>query len=234
MPRHTPVGPNPKLAEIFAKRNELKTQSTHTNATTALGSPFLEKPRISDLDDDNDFPLPFKRTMPKKAKKSDVGRITPALMEASARLQRAMMEPEPELPKLQESRLKRQQQKKDSEKAEENNVRFKGPFLKPFDEEEAIESDANTQNSASNHHCGLERVFWGDAIALRLRGRVNSDGNEDNHEISKHLMIPVVSPISSTRVIQSFASTDQSKIVTENNWRTCKLNFLHGYASSAA
>lgn len=196
MPPYTPVGPNPKLAEIFAKRNELNTQSTHSNATNALRSPFREQPRIFDLDDDdNDFPLPFKRTMPKKAKKSDVGRITPALMAASARLQRAMMEPDPEMPKLQESKLKRQQQKKDSETADEDNVRFKGPFLKPFDEEEeAIEPNANTQNSASNHPCGLERVFWGDAIALRLRGRVNPDGNEDNHGISKHLMIPVVSP----------------------------------------
>lgn len=96
-----------------------------------------------------------------------------------------MIEPDPEMPKLQE--------RKESDKAEDN-VHAKGPFLKPFDEEEAIEPHAITQNSAANHNCGLERVFWGDAIALRLRGRVDADGNEANHGISKHLMIPMVSP----------------------------------------
>lgn len=202
-----------QVSGISAKRNELKSQSTHTNA---LGSPFLERPTFFDPDDNKDIPLPFKRTMPKKAKKSDFGRITPVLMEASAKLQRAMMEPDP-MPKLQESKLNRQQLKKDSEKAEEANFRVKGSFLKPFDEEEAIEHHANTQDSSSNDNSGLQRVFWGDAIALRLRGRVDADGNEENHSISKHLVIPMVSP-TSTRIIQSVASTDQCKITTENDW----------------
>lgn len=189
----------------------------HTQIT--LESPFTERPRIFDLEVENDFPLPFKRTMPKRAKNSHTGRITPALMEASARLQRAMMmEPDPEMPKVQEAaKPKGQQQRKDSEKAEDNVPHVKGPFLKPFDEEEAIEPHAITHNSASNQNCGLERVFWGDAIALRLRGRVDADGNEANHGISKHLMIPMVSSHFQISVIQSAASTDQCKIATENN-----------------
>lgn len=117
-------------------------------------------------------------------------RITPALFETSQRLARAMMKPYPGIPKLQETRLKRQQ-KKDTKMAEDND-RFKGPFLKLFDEE-VIEPHANTQNSAPNDHGRVEQVFWGEAIALRLKGRVDADGNEDNQRISKHLMIPTVS-----------------------------------------
>lgn len=183
----TPLGSTSKLVGISAKRNELEKQSTPTNV---LGSPFVQMPRIFDVDD-NGYP-PFKRTMPKKTKKSDTMRITPALLEASARLARVMMEPDPEIPKLQESKLKRQQ-KKDTEMAEDS-VRFKGPFLKPF-EEGVIEPHANTQNSAPNDHGRLEQVFWGEAIALRLPGRVDADGNEDNQGISKHLMVPTVSPL---------------------------------------
>lgn len=183
----TPLGSTSKLVRISAKRNGLEKQSTPTNV---LGSPFVELPRISDIDD-NGYP-PFKRTMPKNIKKSDTTRIPPALLEASARLAQVMMEPDPDISKLQESKLKRQQ-KKDTEMAE-NNVRFKGPFLKPF-EEGVIEPHANTQNSAPNDHGRLEQVFWGEAIALRLPGPVDADGNEDNQGISKHLMIPTVSPL---------------------------------------
>lgn len=129
--------------------------------------------------------------MPKNIKKSDTMRITPALLEASQRLARVMMEPDPEIPKLQESKLKRRQQKRDTKMVEDND-RFKGPFLKPFDEE-VIKPHANTQNSAPNDHGRLEQVFWGETIALRLKGRVDADGNEENQGISKHLMIPTVS-----------------------------------------
>lgn len=184
-PLLTPLRPTSKLVKIFAKRNELDKQSTPTNA---LASPFVPRPRIFDFDD-NGYP-PFKRTMPKNMKNSDTMRITPALFETSQRLAQIMMEPYPEIPKLQESRLKGQQ-KKDIKMAEDND-RFKGPFLKPFDEED-IEPHANTQNSAPNDHGRVEQVFWGEAIALRLKGRVDADGNEDNQGISKHLMIPTVS-----------------------------------------
>lgn len=130
--------------------------------------------------------------MPKNLEKSDTMRITPTLFEASARLARVTMEPDPEIPQLHESKLKRQQ-KKDTETAEKD-IRFKGPFLKPFDED-VIKPHANTQNIAPDDHGRLEQVFWGEAIALRLLGRVDADGNEGNQGISKHLMIPTVSPL---------------------------------------
>lgn len=117
--------------------------------------------------------------------------ITPALLEASQRLARAMMEPDPEIPKSPKSRPKRQQ--KEEPKMAEENDRFEGPFLKPFNEEEVIEPHPNTPNSAPSDHGRLEQVFWGEAIALRLKSRVDADKKEDNQEISEHLMIPTVS-----------------------------------------
>lgn len=132
------------------------------------------------------------RTMTKNLKNFDTMRITPSLFEASARLARAMTEHDPEIPQLHQSKLKREQ-KEDTEMAQDN-VHFKGPFLKPFDEE-VIEPHANTQNSAPNDLGRLEQVFWGEAIALRLPGREDADGKEDNQGVSKHLMILTVNPL---------------------------------------
>lgn len=176
------MGSASELAEISAKR--IGVGENQTTPTKIIGSPFFPIPRL--YDDDNPPPFkPFKPIMPRNPKKSDTMRITPALLEASARLALVMLEPDPEFPQLQNSKLKRQQ-KKDTEMAEDN-VRFRGPFLRPSDGE-VIEPHVN------NDLGRIDQAYWGEAAALRLPGRANLDGNED-HQISRHLMIPTVSSL---------------------------------------
>lgn len=100
------------------------------------------------------------------------------------------MEPDPEFLQLRDS--KRQRKQKKDTKIVEDKAPFKGPFLQPCDDE-VTEPHVNTHDSAQNDLGRIEQVFWGEAIALRLPGRVDADGNEDHQEISRHLMIPTVS-----------------------------------------
>lgn len=118
-------------------------------------------------------------------------RITPSLLEASARLVQVMMQPDPELAQLQDSKLERQQRKK-TEMAED-----KFPFSRPFlqsNDEEVIEPHVNTYGSAPNDLGRVEQVFWGAAIAHRLPNG-DAGGNEDHQGILRHLIIPTVSPL---------------------------------------
>lgn len=190
----TPTDSTSKLVEVSAKRKRNKRKEP-TTPTKVLGSPFVEMPRIFD---DNDSP-PFKMP-PQNLKRSDTSRITPSLMAASARLARVMMEPDPDFEQLQASRLKRQQ-KKDTEKAEDK-APFKGPFLQPFDGE-VIDPHAKTCNSTANDLGRIEKVFWGEAVALRLPGRADAEGNEDHQGISRHLILPTVS----TFLLASFSKS---------------------------
>lgn len=99
------------------------------------------------------------------------------------------MQPDPELAQLQDSKLERQQMKK-NEMAEDKFL-FSRPFLQSNDEE-VIEPHVNTYGSAPNDLGRVEQVFWGAAIARRLPNG-NAGENEDHQGVSRHLIIPTVS-----------------------------------------
>lgn len=128
----------------------------------------------------NDDPLPFIQPVHKIPKKPDTAQISP-LYQASARFAQVMIQRDSRSLHEEDLGLERQQQV-DIEMAE-----VQAPYSRPFLQAEEAVNDTGI----------LKQVIWGAARGLRLP-------DTGNHGISRHLIIPSVSPMLPTCFRRSF------------------------------